>query len=90
MSNVLEIASFISFSDEIRGRRACIAGTGVSVQRIIRWYQSGLSPEEIADQFGHLNLEQIHAALAFYHANHEIVDSEIARDDAAAEQAQTD
>jgi hypothetical protein len=29
----------------------------------------GLIPEEIARKFGHLSLAQVHAALAYYHAN---------------------
>ena len=42
-----------------------VAGTSVSVQRIAGWYKLGLSPEEIAENFGHLSLAQVHAALAY-------------------------
>jgi hypothetical protein len=48
-----------------------VAGTSVSVQRIAGWYKLGLSPEEIAENFGHLSLAQVHAALADYHSNRE-------------------
>jgi uncharacterized protein (DUF433 family) len=38
----------------------------------------GLTPEEIAAKIEHLTLAQIHAALAYYHANRdEIVAEEI-------------
>jgi uncharacterized protein (DUF433 family) len=70
-------------SDDVRGGRPRIAGTGVTVQRIVRWYRLGLTPEEIADRIGHLNLAQIHAALAYYHANQRFLEAEIAADDLA-------
>lgn len=58
----------------VRGGRPVIAGTGVSVQRIAGWYKLGLSAEEIAENFGHLTLAQVHAALAYYHANREEIE----------------
>lgn len=88
MSAVLEIGSLIATSDNLRGGRPRVAGTGVTVQTIVRWYRLGLTPEEIADRVGHLNLAQVHAALAYYHANQAVMESEIAADDAAAEAAQ--
>jgi Protein of unknown function (DUF433) len=39
-----------------------VAGTSVSVQRIAGWYKLGPSPEEIAENFGHVSLAQVHAA----------------------------
>ncbi len=88
MSAVLEIGSLIVASEEVRGGRPRIAGTGVTVQRVVRWYRLGLTPEEIADRVGHLNLAQVHAALAYYHANQVVMEAEIAADDAAAELAE--
>jgi len=37
----------------------------------------GLIPEEIARKFGHLSLAQVHAALAYYHANQGEVDADL-------------
>ena len=88
MSALLEIGSLIIASDNIRGGRPRIAGTGVTVQTVVRWYRLGLTPEEIVDRVGHLNLAQVHAALAHYHANQAVMESEIAADDAAIEEAQ--
>ena len=88
MSAVLEIGLLIVASEDVRGGRPRIAGTGVTVQRVVRWYRLGLTPEEIADRVGHLNLAQVHAALAYYHANQVVMEAEIAADDAAAEQAE--
>jgi uncharacterized protein (DUF433 family) len=85
MSAVTEIGSLIVSSDEIRGGRPRIAGTGVTVQTIVRWYQFGLTAEEIVDRIEHLNLAQVHAALAYYHANQVAIETQMAKDIAAAE-----
>ncbi len=90
MSAVLEIGSLIVASEDVRGGRPRIAGTGVTVQRIVRWYRLGLTPEEIADRIGHLNLAQVHAALTCYHANQVVIEAEIATDNTTAEQAQNE
>ena len=75
---ITDIGSLIVQSPEIRGGRARIAGTGVTVQQIVTWYKLGLSPEEIASRVGHLSLAQIYAALAYYHANQEEVEAGLA------------
>ncbi len=77
MGSVTEIGSLISRRPDIRGGRPCIAGTGVSVRRIAQWYNMGLIPEEIVRKFGHLSLAQVHAALAYYHANKAEIDSDL-------------
>lgn len=79
-----DIGTLIVRTPAVRGGRPCIAGTGVTVQRIVGWYKLGLSPEEIAEEFGHLTLAQVHAALAYYHANQEELESAIAADEAKA------
>ncbi|MBP7999521.1 MAG: DUF433 domain-containing protein [Chloroflexi bacterium] len=69
LTATVDIGSLIVQSPEIRQGRPRIAGTGVTVQRVVGWYKLGFTPEEIADKFGHLSLAQVYAALAFYHAN---------------------
>ncbi len=64
----------------MRGGRPRIAGTGVTVQRIVGWYKLGLTADEIADKFGHLSLAQVYAALAYYHANTEEIEAAISTD----------
>jgi uncharacterized protein (DUF433 family) len=81
----VEIGSLIEIDPEIRAGRPCLAGTGVSVHRVVGWYKLGLTPEEIAERIGHLSLAQVHAALTYYHANQGQIDAEIAADDAEAE-----
>jgi uncharacterized protein (DUF433 family) len=77
MAAVTEIGSLISRRPDIRGARPYIAGSGVSVRRIAQWHNMGLIPEEIVRKFGHLSLAQIHAALAYYHANQAEIDADL-------------
>lgn len=81
-----DIGTLITRSPDIRGGRPRIAGTGVTVRRIVGWYKLGLSPEEIAEEIGHLNLAQVYAALSYYHANRDEIEQDIAQEDEAAEQ----
>jgi len=85
MSAAVDIGSLIERSPEIRKGRPCIAGTGVTVRRIAGWYNLGLT-EEIAAKIEHLTLAQIHAALAYYHANRDEIDSDIAAEESAIEE----
>ena len=82
MRTPTDIGTLITRSPEIRGGRPRIAGTGVTVRRIVTWYRLGLTAEEIADQFGHISVGQIYAALAYYHANREEIDADLAAEDA--------
>jgi uncharacterized protein (DUF433 family) len=40
-------------------------------------YQQGLTPEEIRDQYPHLSLAQVYAALAYYHANRDEIERDL-------------
>lgn len=85
MGTVIDIGTLIVRTPEVRGGRPRIAGTGVTVRRIVGWYKLGLSPEEIADEFGYLSLAQVYAALAYYHANREEIEADLAGEEAEAE-----
>ena len=89
-TGTVDIGTLITCSPEIRGGRPCIAGTGVTVQRIVSWYKLGLSPEEIADRIGHLDLAQVHAALAYYHANREKIEVALVADETAGDRAESE
>jgi uncharacterized protein (DUF433 family) len=80
MQTVVDIGTFIVSSPEIRDGRPRIAGTGVTVQRVVGWYKLGLTPEDIADEIEHLSLAQVYAALAYYHANRDEIEAAIASD----------
>ena len=85
MSTPIDIGTLIVRSPELRGGRPRIAGTGVTVRRIVGWYKLGLSPEEIASEIPHLTLAQVYAALAYYHANREEIEADIAAEETEAE-----
>lgn len=84
----VDIGNLIVHDAAIRGGRPCIAGTGVTVQRIVSWYMLGLNPEEIADRIGHLSLAQVHAALAYYYANRQTIEMAMAADQVVGDQAE--
>ncbi len=81
MATAVEIGSLIDRDPSIRGGRPKIAGTGVRAG----WYRQGATPEDIAREYGHLSLAQVHAALAYYHANSKEIEADLAAE-AALEQ----
>ncbi len=48
----------------------------------------GLIPEEIARKISHLSLAQVHAALAFYHANQAAIDADLEAEALEAERVE--
>ena len=84
MALCVEIGTLIDRDPAIRGGRPKIAGTGLTVRRIVGWYKTGMTPEEIALEFPNLTLAQVHAALAYYHANQEEIEADIAGGEEAA------
>jgi uncharacterized protein (DUF433 family) len=58
---------------------------GMTVQRVVTWYKLGLDAEEIADELEHLTLAQVYAALAYYHANQDEIETAIAADETEAD-----
>ena len=86
----VDIGSFIDQREGYRGGRPFIVGTGVTVDRVsVLLTVDGLSPEEIADA-ANLTLPEVHAAISFYLANRESIESaldeQVARYDSATEQ----
>ncbi|MFB2919741.1 DUF433 domain-containing protein [Aerosakkonema funiforme] len=77
MTTTIDIGTLIIRTPETCGGRPRIAGTRMPVQSIALDYKSGMYPEEIAAEFPHLNLAQIYAALAYYHANKDEIEADI-------------
>lgn len=90
MVKAADIGSLIVLTPNVRSGRARICGTGVTVRRIVEWYKSGSSPEEIANEIGHLTLAQVFAALAYYHANREEIETDIAQENEMAERLENE
>src|SRR2546430_3088108 len=84
MASAIEIGTLIDRDPKIRGGRPKIAGTGLTVSRIAVWYKMGMTPEEIALEYPHLNLAHVHATLAYYHVNRDEIEADIAQEGVAA------
>ncbi len=72
----MELESYFEFlaNDAIR-----IARTRVGIETVVRDYQGGASPEEIALRYPTLTLEQIHATITYYLAYPDRVDAYLQR-----------
>jgi len=84
MIATVDIGTLITRDPNIRNGRPRIAGTGVTVRRIAVWHKMGLTPQEIADNFGHITLAQVHAALSYYYANIEEIENDLEDENAEA------
>lgn len=71
---------YITFRKDIEGGKPIISGTRTRVSNIIAYYKLGMSPEDIAMEFPHLGLSQIHDALSYYYEHQAEVDKEIDED----------
>lgn len=81
-----ENETMIERREGVCGGRPVIAGTSVSVQSVAIWSEAyGLTPEQIAENYGHLSVEQVQAALDYYHDHREEIDGYIAASLAEAE-----
>src|ERR1041385_6505618 len=70
-----EINSLLSSTPDIRHGQPCISGTGISVKRIAILHNLGHSTEDIVRKYEHLTPAGVHAALAYYFANKQQIDS---------------
>ena len=84
-TTVVDIGTLI-IRGNLRGGRPIIAETGTSVRRIAVLYKQGNSAEEIARLMTHLSIAEVYAALTYYHANREEIDTDLAEEQEAYEQ----
>jgi len=81
MSTATDIGTLIIHKRTLDGSRACV-NCGVSVKTIvIRHLKMGMTPREIIEDNDLITMEQFHAALAYYYANKEEIEFEIAEDE---------
>lgn len=85
MNTITDIGTLIVRSPEIRGGGPRLAGTGITVRRVVSWYKLDLSPKEIADEIEHLSLAQVYATLAYYHANRAEIEADLTEEATQAE-----
>ena len=65
-----------------------ITGTRISLDSVVLSYLNGESPENVAQNFPLLSLEQIYGAIAFYLSNRDIIDVYLERSEAEFQQLQ--
>ncbi|MCP4349470.1 MAG: DUF433 domain-containing protein [Desulfobacterales bacterium] len=80
-----EINTFLVQSPNICGNKLRIEGTRITVNQIVTWYKQGYNPEEITELYPHLTLAQVYTALAYYHANRDLVESSLESEKKEAE-----
>jgi len=81
MTALFDIGTLITRNPEVGGGRPILSGTAVRVRSIATRHKGGLTPEKIADSYGHLSLAQIYAALTYYHANREEIETDLAEEE---------
>jgi uncharacterized protein (DUF433 family) len=82
MSTTINIGTLVNCSAVDGIERPVIAGTQTFVSRVVALYKQGANAEEIARRMSHLSLAQVYAALAFYHANQELIETDLANEEA--------
>ena len=60
-----KLFTYISINPAIRFGKPCIAGTRIAIVDILQWLASGMTNEEILEDYPSLKEEHIKAALAF-------------------------
>jgi uncharacterized protein (DUF433 family) len=56
---------YIEINSSIRFGRPCIKGTRISVYDVLNWLASGMTIQEIIEDFPELNKDQILACLSY-------------------------
>ncbi len=81
----VDLSTLIGARADLHGGRPCLAGTGMTVHAIARRYLQDQRAEELAADLPDISLSHIHAAIAYYLANRERIDAELAEDEAEAD-----
>lgn len=82
MPVLTDIGTLIVQTPGTCGGRPRMTGTRLTVHWVAIETQAGVTPQEIVEERPYINLAQVYAALAYYYANKEQIDAEIAADDA--------
>ena len=62
---VMDFRQLITIEPDKRGGQPCIRGMRITVYDILGWLASGMTNEQIIDEYPELSVEDIRAALAF-------------------------
>jgi uncharacterized protein (DUF433 family) len=81
----MSLESLLTRTPGTCGGRLQIDGTRITVLQVATWYKQGWTAEDIVDQYPHLTLAQVYAALAHDHANRDEVDRALIEEQREAE-----
>lgn len=62
---MVDYTKYISINSNTRFSKPCITGTRISVYDVLSWLASGMSQEEILEDYPELNSTQIQACLVY-------------------------
>ena len=65
MKKEIDYKFFITITPGKRGGRPCIRNTRITVYDVLNWFASGMSREEIIDDFPELTNDDLTASLLF-------------------------
>lgn len=71
------INTLLVSSPDVCAGRLRIDGTLITVNQIATLYKQGYDADEIADQYPHLTMAQVYAALSYYHANQQEIEADL-------------
>lgn len=77
---MVELTALIETTEGVAGGRPSLAGSGMPVIQIAVHYSRGETPRRILRRYPHLDLQRVHAAIAYYLANKSEMDAEIESD----------
>ncbi|MBI2767473.1 MAG: DUF433 domain-containing protein [Chloroflexi bacterium] len=86
----VDIGTLIYSRADLHGGKPCIAGTGMTVQAVAIYYNGGMSAEQLHEEFPHIPLSHMHAAIAYYLANRPAIDARIAEDEREGERLEAE
>jgi uncharacterized protein (DUF433 family) len=78
------VYSHITKTPGVRGGKACIDDTRITVADIAVLVEAGQAPEQILVAYPSLNQAQVYAAISYYHENRDEIAAAFAEDEAAA------
>ncbi len=82
VSHPPSLAEFIVHTPDTCGGKARIAGTRITVKLVyISVERAGMTPAQVVDDYPHLTMAQVHAALAYYWSHQDEIHRDIENED---------
>lgn len=72
-----DIGTLIEVTPGVYGGRPCLADTRFPVLQVAVAYNAGMTPEQMAEHWLHLDVVKLYAGVAYYLANKQAMDCEI-------------